>query len=80
MGLSPLIITLFLRKGFEWKLSTDSTFTKTISSTVSNIFNIELNNLTPNSEYIYKAYVKIGDFIFYNEITFTTNDICYNTT
>lgn len=63
-------------EGFEWKLSTDSTFTKTISSTVSNIFNIELNNLTPNSEYIYKAYVKIGDFIFYgNEITFTTNDI-----
>lgn len=63
-------------KGFEWKLSTDSTFTKAISSTVSNIFNIKLNNLTPNSEYIYKAYVKIGDFIFYgNEITFTTNDI-----
>lgn len=63
-------------KGFEWKLSTDSTFTKAISSTVSNIFNIKLNNLTPNSEYIYKAYIKIGDFIFYgNEIIFTTNDI-----
>lgn len=63
-------------KGFEWKLSTDSTFTKTVSSTISNIFNIKLNNLTPNSEYIYKAYVKIGDFIFYgDEITFTTNEI-----
>lgn len=63
-------------KGFEWKLSTDSTFTKVISFTVNNIFNVKLNNLAPNSEYIYKAYVKIGDFIFYgDEITFTTNDI-----
>lgn len=63
-------------KGFEWKLSTDSTFTKTVSSTISNIFNIKLNNLTSNSEYIYKAYVKIGDFMFYgNEITFTTDEI-----
>lgn len=67
---------IIFEKGFEWKLSTDSTFTKAISSTVSNIFNIQLNNLIPNSEYIYKAYVKIGDFIFYgDEITFTTNDI-----
>lgn len=64
------------KRGFEWKLSTDSTFTKAISSTISNVFNVELNNLTPNSEYIYKAYVKIGNFIFYgDEITFTTNDI-----
>ena len=63
-------------RGFEWKLATDSTFTKAISSTVNNIFNVTLNNLTPNSEYIYKAYIKSGDFIFYgNEITFTTNDI-----
>lgn len=75
-GVIALNNNIIPEKGFEWKLSTDSTFTKAISSTVSNIFNVKLNNLTPNSEYIYKAYVKIGDFIFYgDEITFTTNDI-----
>ena len=61
-------------KGFEWKLTTGGTYADEVSSSTGNTFTASLTNLTSNTSYTFRAYVKVGTTKIYgSELTFTTS-------
>jgi len=61
-------------RGFEWKKTTGGTYADLVSDHTSNTFDATLTGLTGNTNYTYRAYVKVGsDKIYGTEKTFTTS-------
>ena len=58
--------------GFEWGTSAESLNGKVVSESVvsgrAGMFNAQLSNLTPNTEYHFRAYVKIASKTYYSQV------------
>lgn len=68
---------IVLFRGFEWKLSLDTTYER-VFITENNVsdLNYNLTNLQANKEYTYRVFSKTNqDFFFGNEISFFTKEI-----
>ena len=62
-----------IARGFEWKLSTDDTYTDIAGFATGNTFSTTLSTLTPNTNYTFRAYVTTINATHYGEpLTFTT--------
>ena len=62
-----------IARGFEWKLSTDDTYTDIAGFATGNTFSTTLSALTPNTNYTFRAYVTTVNATQYGEpMTFTT--------
>jgi hypothetical protein len=62
-------------RGFEWRKSADSASEKAVSTTAENNFSAVLTDLETNTEYTFRAYIKIGGFRVYGEnLTFTPSN------
>ncbi len=60
-------------KGFEWKTTTGGTFTQIAGTGTGNTFTANLNGLTANTGYTYKAFITFnGTTVYGSEMTFTT--------
>jgi len=60
-------------KGFEWKTTTGGNFTQIAGSGTGNTFTANLSNLTPNTNYTYKAFITYnGTTVYGSQMTFTT--------
>ena len=60
-------------RGFEWKPASDSTFSSVIASDGYPLFSHHISNLSPNTDYVFKAFITTDDTILYGqEETFTT--------
>lgn len=60
-------------KGFEWKETAGGSYTSVNGINSGNSFYYNLNNLTPNTSYTYKAFITFnGNTVYGNEMTFTT--------
>ena len=60
-------------KGFEWKTANGSTYMHVTGTGTGNTFSASLDDLAPNTEYTYKAFVVFdGNAIYGDEKTFTT--------
>ena len=58
-------------KGFEWKATSGGTYTPV--TVTGNALTYNLDNLTPNTGYTYKAFITFnGATVYGNEVTFTT--------
>jgi hypothetical protein len=65
-----------INRGFEWKVSSSSTYTPVTVSTTGAVFSTTLSDLTPNTGYTFRAFVTTANMTTYGEeITFTTEDI-----
>ena len=65
-------------KGFEWKKTTESTYTDLVSNSTSDTFTANLTGLTANTSYTFRAYAKVGATKTYGAAkTFTTLDIIH---
>ena len=63
-------------KGVEWKKTSGGTYADLVATQTGNYFGAELSGLTPNTNYTFRAYVKVGTTKIYgSELTFTTLDI-----
>ena len=66
-------------RGFEWKETTSGTYTDLVSSHITNTFDANLTNLNTNTNYTYRAYVKVGSNKIYGaEKSFTTKTLVIN--
>ena len=62
-------------RGFEWKVSNDNIFTVVNASGTGSVFSATVNNLTPHTEYTFRAFVTTASATTYgDEETFTTAD------
>jgi len=62
--------------GFEWRKSFGGNITPVQGTGNGNTFSATLNNLTPNTGYIYKAFITFdGTTIYGEEVYFTTSDV-----
>jgi hypothetical protein len=62
-----------IARGFQWKLSTDDTYTDIAGFATGNTFSTTLTTLTPNTDYTFRAYVSTTNATQYGEpMTFTT--------
>ena len=60
-------------KGFEWKAAADSAYTQIAGTGAGNAFTADLTNLTPNTNYTFKAFITFnGTTVEGIELTFTT--------
>ena len=60
-------------KGFEWKATTGGTYTQVAGTGTGNTFSAALSNLTPNTNYTYKAFITFnGQTVYGDEMTLTT--------
>ena len=60
-------------KGFEWKATTGGTYTQVAGTGTDNTFTAALSNLTPNTNYTFKAFITYnGQTVYGDEMTFTT--------
>ena len=60
-------------KGFEWKTTTGGTYTQIAGTGTGNTFTANLNGLTANTGYTYKAFITFnGTTVYGSEMTFTT--------
>ena len=63
-------------RGSEWKETNGGTYTDLVATQTGNYFGAELSGLTPNTNYTFRAYVKVGTTKTYgSELSFTTLDI-----
>ena len=60
-------------KGFQWKATTGGTYTSVTGTGTGNNFTADLTNLTPNTNYTFKAFITFnGTTVEGSEMTFTT--------
>jgi len=60
-------------KGFQWKATTGGTYTSVTGTGTGNTFTADLTNLTPNTNYTFKAFITFnGTTVEGSEMTFTT--------
>jgi len=60
-------------KGFEWKINIDETYQNIVLTSADSVFSANLTELTKNTIYIFRAYVKIENTKIYGEeMTFRT--------
>jgi hypothetical protein len=60
-------------KGFEWKATTGGTYTQVAGTGSGNTFSANLSNLSPSTNYTYKAFITYNGTTTYGaEMTFTT--------
>ena len=60
-------------KGFQWKATQGGTYTTVNGTGTGNSFTAALTNLTPNTEYTFKAFITFnGQTVEGGELTFTT--------
>lgn len=60
-------------KGFEWRATDAVEYNEVISSSTTETFTANVADLTPNTSYTFRAFVKIGYIKIYGEeATFTT--------
>ena len=60
-------------KGFEWKATTGGTYTQVTATGTTSGYSYNLTNLTPNTNYTYKAFITYnGTTVYGEEMTFTT--------
>ena len=63
-------------RGFEWKETNGGTYTDLVAPQTGNYFSSTLSGLTANTDYTFRAYVKVGTTKTYgSELSFTTLDI-----
>jgi len=61
-------------KGFQWKATQGGTYTTVNGTGTGNNFTADLSNLTPNTEYTFKAFITFNGQTFEGgEMTFTTH-------
>jgi len=62
-------------KGFQWKATQGGTYTTVNGTGTGNNFTAALSNLTPNTQYTFKAFITFnGQTVTGNEMTFTTQN------
>lgn len=69
--------TVFFR-GFEWKLSSDTTYERifVVDSNINNELSFILNDLLPNTNYTYRVFSKTSQgFFFGDDVNFLTQSI-----
>lgn len=69
--------TVFFR-GFEWKLSSDTTYERifVVDSNINNELSFILNDLLPNNNYTYRVFSKTSQgFFFGDDVNFLTQSI-----
>ena len=63
----------FEERGFEYKENTASASYNTVVCNDVSIYEVKINNLKPNTSYVYRAYITIdGKKHYGNEVSFTT--------
>lgn len=66
-------------QGFEWKIA-GGQYTQVPANKLNGQISTTLNSLTPNTNYVMRAYAKTASGTFYsNEVSFTTSDIVHTT-
>lgn len=64
---------LVSERGFEWRLTSATGYTAELSTSTTETFSANIRDLTPNTSYTYRAYVKVDDTkIRGEEVVFTT--------
>ena len=59
--------------GFEWKATNGGTYTQVAGTSTGNTFSANLANLTPNTNYTFKAFITYdNNTVFGEAVTFTT--------
>ena len=60
-------------KGFEWKATAGGTYAQVTASSSTSGYSYNLTNLTPNTDYTFKAFITYnGTTVYGSEMTFTT--------
>jgi hypothetical protein len=65
-----------VNRGFEWKASGDTDYTTVDAANAGTVFSATLTDLTPNTEYTFRAFVTSVNTTNYGEVmTFTTPEV-----